>query len=110
MKTQSEKFSKMMERAKAEAGVTADDMKVSLLSSIADSLAVIADNISPDPKVIKDRSDIQLANEICHIAAKYTDANKAMMEIAYKIEKVLKEPVSEFKVYAAALKNTERNT
>lgn len=110
MKTQSEKYSEMMERAKAKAGVTADDMKVSLLSSIADSLAVIADNISQNSKVIKDRSDIQLANEICLIAAKCTDANLAMIEIGYAIEKVLKEPVSEFKVYAAALKNAERNT
>lgn len=108
MKTQSKRYSEMMERAKAIAGVTADDMKVSLLSSIADSLAVIADNISQNSKAIEDRSDIQLANKICLIAAKCTDANLAMNEIGYEIEKVLKEPVSEFKVYAAALKNTER--
>lgn len=110
MKTHLERFNEMMEKGKSDADIAADDWIVSLLACIADSLSDIADNINRNPNVIKDRSDIQLANEICLIAAKHTDANKAMMEIAYKIEKVLKEPVSEFKVYAAALKNTERNT
>ena len=67
-------------------------MKISLLSCIADSLADIADNLSEKTRP-EDRSDIMLANLICERVKHCANAETAMIEIAFELEKVLKEPL-----------------
>lgn len=92
MKKHSERFDEMMERARKAESCSAEDMKISLLSCIADSLADIADNLSEKPRA-KERGDIMLANLICDRVRICTDAETAMKEIAFELEKVLKKPL-----------------
>ena len=81
-----------MDRAMEAKNCSAEDMKISLLSCIADSLADIADNLSEKTRP-EDRSDIMLANLICERVRKCTDAETAMIEIAFELEKVLEKPL-----------------
>lgn len=61
--TQKEKFDEMMKRAESIPN-TFEDMQVSLLSSIADSLSIIADRMTEDAEAYAARKRKELAEEI----------------------------------------------
>lgn len=94
--TQKQKYDAMMESAEKIPN-TFEDMQVSTMCCIAENTAMIADALRSRQQ---DSDAVYLANCICEIAKKHTDADMAMTEIAYRLEFVLgKNLGSEFKQY-----------
>lgn len=95
--TQKEKFDEMMALAEECETKSMADMQVSTMCCIAENTAMIADALRSRQQ---DSDAVYLANRICEIAKKYTDADMAMTEIAYRLEFVLgKNLGSDFKQY-----------
>lgn len=97
MKRQIDKYNEMMERAANMPNASFNDMQVSTLCCIAENTAIIADALGSRQQ---DSDAVYLANRICEIAKKYTDGNRAMIDIALLLEDILGAScVSDFSQY-----------